>query len=94
MPLCLLVRHLRRFPYSTRQAEGSRQSSHARKGCVLAQAFSGSAIRSFEQHVLQHVESLVAYLTPADARAKKSKERSWSLNLDMAQLCKAPSVFA
>ena len=65
--------------------------AHAHKRRVISQAFSNSAIRSFENHVLEHVNAFIAYLTPADENADESDKILWSPSANMAQLCKLRS---
>jgi cytochrome P450 len=63
--------------------------AHARKRRVIGQAFSDSAIRSFEDHVLEHVNTFVAHLSQMDNGVEISKKLSWSLPMrNMANLCK------
>ncbi|MCJ1250608.1 hypothetical protein MMC30_007836 [Trapelia coarctata] len=61
--------------------------AHARKRRVLGQAFSDSAIRSFEDHVLGHVKAFVTHLAPADVSTEKPQESSWSAPANVASLC-------
>ncbi|KAK3170695.1 hypothetical protein OEA41_002777 [Lepraria neglecta] len=61
--------------------------AHARKRRVIGQAFSESAIRSFEDHVLEHVETFVTHLGRADVHTGKPQEKSWSPAVNIAKLC-------
>ena len=62
--------------------------AHARKRRVISQAFSDSAIRSFEDHVLGHVKSFVMRLSTAEATSESLKDNPWSSDLNMASWCK------
>ena len=65
--------------------------AHARKRRVIGQAFSDSAIRSFEDHVLGHVKSFVTRLSAAEATSESLKDSPWSSDLNMASWCKCLS---
>lgn len=63
--------------------------AHARKRRVISQAFSDSAIRSFETHILQHVAKFISHLAPNPEEAGKlQRDFSWSTRRDMSKLCK------
>ena len=62
--------------------------AHARKRRVIGQAFSDSAIRSFEDHVLEHVKTFVTHLAPAEPSTGKLEKGAWSPSMNMATQCK------
>ncbi|KAI4162632.1 MAG: hypothetical protein LQ342_003678 [Letrouitia transgressa] len=63
------------------------KKAHARKRRVISQAFSESAIKSLETHIIQHVDSFVKHLAPAVTAVKTTEEGSWSPKRDMSKLC-------
>lgn len=69
------------------------KKAHARKRRVISQAFSESAIKSLETHIIQHVDSFVKHLAPAVRDVKVTDEASWSPKRDMSKLCKTAFEF-
>lgn len=59
------------------------KTKHSAKKRVMSQAFSDSALRSLEHHILQHVDEFVNLLPKSTGSEKDSAESEWSASKNM-----------
>ena len=64
------------------------KADHSRKRRVISQAFSISALKSFEIHIIRLVGTFIGHVTPTTAEIEQSDKDGWSPVRDMAKLCK------
>ena len=69
------------------------KKEHQRKRRVMSQAFSESALRKLEDHVLVHVKTFVEKLSSGGAKAEISegaieqKDKTWTPSTNLAKMC-------
>ena len=67
--------------------------AHARKRRVIGQAFSESAIKSLEGHVIEHVNTFIKHLASVPKPNSKPRQNSWSAATNMASQCKSHAYY-